>query len=272
MKLHTLPTVTDDLKQSNMDNEKGETMFIRSSGRRNKPLAFGFAVVAFCYFMSTAVSRFAVPVFHNLCSKHGVTPVMVQHGAADRALVPLEAHIMSKCPDAKDCLKLMVLPTMQRVYDKVNFTLSYIGTPTDNDGVDCMHGPEECMGNIIELCAANQYPDPKTYLGFTFCLTQDYKDIPQRSLVEDCALEHGMDFEKINECAVRDDGGFAIGMLRDSVRRSREAGVTKSCTVRLNEQIYCIRDGGKWSDCPNGPGVNDLVIAVEKLYQSPPAV
>lgn len=124
------------------------------------------------------------------------------------------------------------------------------------------------MGNIIELCAASLYPDPKTYLGFTMCLTKDYKEIPQRSLVEDCSLEHGIDFAKLNECAVQDDGGTAMGMLRDSVRRSRNAGVTKSCTVRLNEEIYCIRDGGEWKDCPNGPGVNDLVIAVEKLYRS----
>jgi hypothetical protein len=41
--------------------------------------------------------------------------------------VPLEAHIMSKCPDARDCLRQLVLPAMQRVYQKVNFTLSYIG-------------------------------------------------------------------------------------------------------------------------------------------------
>ena len=35
---------------------------------------------------------------------------------------------MSKCPDAKDCLHDMILPTMQNVSDKVDFTLSYIGT------------------------------------------------------------------------------------------------------------------------------------------------
>jgi hypothetical protein len=99
------------------------------------------------------------------------------------------------------------------------------------------------------------------------CLTRDYKDIPQRSLVEDCALEHGLDFGKLNECTVAESGGVAMGWLRDSVRRSTQAGVTISCTVRLNEEIYCIRDGGKWTDCPNGPGVNDLVIAIEKQYQ-----
>ncbi|KAK8052041.1 hypothetical protein PG993_003426 [Apiospora rasikravindrae] len=136
------------------------------------------------------------------------------------ALVPLEAHIMSKCPDAKDCLKEMILPAMMRVYEKVNFTLSYIGKTTENDGVECMHGPEECMGNIIELCAAHLYPDPKMSLGFTMCLTRDYPDIPQRELVEDCALEHGIDFEKLNNCAAQDDGAFGLRMLRDSVIRS----------------------------------------------------
>ena len=143
------------------------------------------------------------------------------------------------------------------------------------------------MGNIVELCAASLYPDPMIYLGFTWCLTRDYKDIPQHDLMEDCALEHGIDLAKLDECAVRDDGGFGVGMLRDSVRRSTDvrlfidtlickkfaneylqAGVTKSCTVRVNEEIYCIRYGGKWEDCPNGPGVNDLVIAIEKLYRS----
>jgi len=158
---------------------------------------------------------------------------------------------------------------MQRVIEKVNFTLSYIGTPTDNDGVSCMHGPQECMGNIIELCSAKLYPDPKIYLGFTMCLSRDYQEIPQESLVKDCALEHGIDFDELDKCAVEENGGTAMAILRDSVRRSIDAGVTKSCTVRLNEDIYCIRDGGKWKDCPNGSGVNDLVIAIERLYRAP---
>jgi hypothetical protein len=137
-----------------------------------------------------------------------------------RELVPLEAHIISKCPDTRDCLKQLLLPAMIRAYDKVNFTLTYIGTPTENDGVECKHGPGECMGNIIELCAHQLYPDPKIWLGFTMCLTRDYQAIPQRELVEDCALEHAVDFDKLNECATRDDGAFGMGMLRSSVKRS----------------------------------------------------
>ena len=78
------------------------------------------------------------------------------------------------------------------------------------------------MGNIIELCAATLYPDPKTYLGFAMCLTRDYDEIPQRNLVEDCALEHAIDFDELNDCAAKDDGAYGTGLLRASVRRSAE--------------------------------------------------
>lgn len=42
--------------------------------------------------------------------------------------VKLEASIMSKCPDARDCLHDMILPAMQNISNKVDFKLSYIGT------------------------------------------------------------------------------------------------------------------------------------------------
>jgi hypothetical protein len=33
---------------------------------------------------------------------------------------------MSKCPDAQACLQKLVLPAMEKVYDKVDFRLSFI--------------------------------------------------------------------------------------------------------------------------------------------------
>lgn len=35
---------------------------------------------------------------------------------------------MSKCPDARDCLRDLVVPAMEQVVDKVNFTLSFLGS------------------------------------------------------------------------------------------------------------------------------------------------
>lgn len=158
-----------------------------------------------------------------------------------------------------------------------------------------MHGPTECLGNIIELCARELYPDPMISLGFIMCLTKEYKMIPDRTLVEDCALEHAVDFQSLNRCATPDEGGHGLELLRASVQRTAQvsrpppnpssplrgsradpgtlppqANVTTSCTIRLDDQIYCIRDGGEWKDCPRGPGVDDLVAAIqEKLRQQP---
>lgn len=170
----------------------------------------------------------------------------------------LEAHIMSKCPDARDCLRDLVIPTMEKVSDKIDFTLSYIGKNIeDDDSVECMHGQSECLGNIIQLCAANLYHDPKIYLGFTMCMLDDYSHIPQKDLVQYCALEHGIDFDKINDCA--SDAAFGMDLLRNSVARSANANVTTSCTVRLNDKIRCIRDGGEWKDCKGGSEPKDLI-------------
>lgn len=128
-----------------------------------------------------------------------------------------------------------------------------------------MHGPPECLGNIILLCAAHLYPSPKLHLGFANCMISKYPDIPARSLVENCALEHGLSFDKINAC-ISDEDAHGINLLRESVERSQEMNVTTSCTVRLQGQVRCVRDGDVWKDCKEGSGVGDLVGDVERLY------
>lgn len=184
----------------------------------------------------------------------------------DTGLVPLEAHIMSKCPDAKACLQKLIVPSMIEIGNLVNFTLSYIGeVDSDSDEVSCKHGPGECLGNIIQLCAAKVYPEPKIYLGFANCMISSYQHIPERDLVEDCALEHGVDFQKLNRCI--SDEGEGIDLLRASVERSQDLNVTKSCTVRLAGEVRCIRDGGEWYDCPGGSNVSDLVDDIKALYK-----
>lgn len=142
-------------------------------------------------------------------------------------------------------------------------------TTDHDDGVLCQHGPQECLGNIIELCAAKLYPDPKIYLGFTMCLSRNYKDIPQKELIEDCSLEHGISMSRLNDCAVDQDGTPAVEMLQDSFKRSADADVRTSCTVRVDGETFCIRDDGEWKDCKNGSKASDLVAAINERYTSP---
>ncbi len=128
--------------------------------------------------------------------------------------------------------------------------------------VECKHGPSECLGNIISLCAISLFPnDAVRSLGFTNCLLRSYTRIPARDLVQSCASEHGIEFDAINAC-ISDDEGKGMQLLQDSIERSEEAGVKKSCTVRVRDKIWCVRDGGEWKDCPNGSSVDALIAEI----------
>ena len=131
-----------------------------------------------------------------------------------------------------------------------------------------MHGETECLGNMVLLCAAHLYPDPKLHLGYANCVIGEYKEIPDRGLFEGCAMEHGIDFEKVNKCISSDDGyGRGMELLRQSFEWTKENNVTRSCTVRLQGEVRCIRDGGKWKDCEGGSSVDDLVEDVQEAYK-----
>jgi Gamma interferon inducible lysosomal thiol reductase (GILT) len=125
-----------------------------------------------------------------------------------------------------------------------------------------MHGPSECLGNMILLCAAQLYPDPKLSLGFAQCLTNDYHDIPDRDLVESCAMEHSLDFKMINACL--SDSGRAPGLLRDSVERSAKLNITTSCTLRLQGKVWCVT--GTEQDCNDGSNLDGLLKDIKTAY------
>jgi hypothetical protein len=189
------------------------------------------AIVLLVYLHLSSSLHFLPELLTSQPAGQAVLKPLTSNKAAAKP-VALEAHIMSKCPDAKDCLHDLIIPVMSQLSAHINLTISYIGTLSDtDDGVTCMHGPTECLGNILQLCAANEYPDPKRWLGFTGCTTDQYQKIPERALIEECAAEYGIEFEALNRCASRDDGQFGQDLLRHSVQRSLAAGVKTSCTV-----------------------------------------
>ena len=119
-----LPTFERDTKTPIMDSEKEGEMLIRTPPKKRRTFVPGFLALALCCFLFT--THFTPSSWRLGC--HTKTPATAHLAVSTKELVPFEAHIMSKCPDARDCLRELILPTMMRVYEKVNFTLSYIGT------------------------------------------------------------------------------------------------------------------------------------------------
>ena len=132
-----------------------------------------------------------------------------------------------------------------------------------------MHGPDECLGNMFELCAFQLYQhEPKQWLPFYNCMFRDYPSIPKREYIHNCANECGMDFDKLNKCASDEgeDGGFE--MLRRDARRSQELGIKTSCTITVVGKVRCVRDGGRWKNCKGGSDVNVFKKEIKDLYNS----
>lgn len=167
----------------------------------------------------------------------------------------------------------------------------------NTEEIECKHGPGECIGDMLLLCAANlpfpaamddtilppQYPRTPIVrsLGFANCLINDFAQIPEREFVHQCAMEFGIDFDALNKCASQqnddpDDGGddspplSGIALLRESATRGEKLGVKTSCTVRLDDTVWCVRDNDEWKDCgqnSQGAQPSTLVDQVEKLYK-----
>lgn len=167
--------------------------------------------------------------------------------------------------------------------------LTFLSVSNKSSEIDCKHGPSECIGDILILCAFNLpysysehassglQPSPQKYpivrsLGFANCLISSFEHIPERGFIENCALEHGIDFDSLNRCASQEDdiplidgppGGLAL--LRESALHSEALGVNTSCTVRMDETVWCVRDGGEWKNCAEGGKGSEVPVLVEEV-------
>lgn len=140
-----------------------------------------------------------------------------------------------------------------------------------------------CAANLPFPPAADESELPLTYprtpiirsLGFSNCLVNEFERIPERDFVHQCAMEHGIDFDALNRCASQqnddpDDGPHGkpplsgLALLREDAIRGRKLGVKISCTVRLDDVVWCVRDNGEWKDCvQDGQGAKPVVLADE---------
>ncbi|TGZ79239.1 hypothetical protein EX30DRAFT_342535 [Ascodesmis nigricans] len=201
--------------------------------------------------------------------------------------VPIEIHIMSQCPDALSCWHTLISPALSRLPPThYTFRLSFIGRSLPDGSLLCPHGATECLGDMLHLCAVELSSPPSPppvveYSTFTGCLLENYRSVGERQVVEGCVDENNKTrrgnatwgFEELNECVsdyAGDEGGPKL--LRRSFDRSREAGVNRSCTVRIGGEVWCVRDGGEWVECPSEGSVQALVGEVERLWHGEPGV
>merc|ERR1719424_1482938 len=78
-------------------------------------------------------------------------------------------------------------------------------TPSTNGTwtFSCQHGSRECIGNLVEACAAKYHPETADHLPFILCLEK----IDPSKAGEACATKQGWsDWDDIHTCASGAEG------------------------------------------------------------------
>ncbi|KAK2466203.1 hypothetical protein APHAL10511_001845 [Amanita phalloides] len=196
----------------------------------------------------------------------------VRYTAIPDTKVPVQLGVMSRCPDALLCENIFT-SVLQKVSDKVDLSLRYIAKLDPSEpvfGVKCMHGPEECAGNVQQLCMAEY--SPSNWWEFIHCQNFEGRGkIGQPALAVKCAAALDIDWNgsEVGRCAGRDGSGTGeqgVKLLQESVKLSAKSNLTKSCTVVINHEKVCVHDG-IWKECENGHSVLDFVRQIKDAYE-----
>jgi len=204
-------------------------------------------------------------------------PPLVLQGADypnvfDDVKVPIQLGVMSRCPDAILC-EAVFDEVLDRVGSKVDLSLTFLAKRNHSApdwGVTCMHGPDECAGNVQELCAV-KYTPVEQWWAFVQCQNYQGRDkigLPDTAL--SCARSAGIDWEHsgAGKCAGLDGSGKGkegVELLQKSIMSAHQLEISKSCTVIISGQKVCVHDG-TWQECEDGHTVNDFVRQINNEY------
>jgi len=187
----------------------------------------------------------------------------VQSSPSDK--VKVEFFVMSKCPDAAYC-EATFAPALYQLSPILDLSFDYIAqrdTAVTLANITCPHGEGECEGNRQQLCAqllSSPHPLTLQYLNFTTCQAASYRTVPTNAI--ECAQQAGFDADKLQSCV----SSVGQQLLLDSVNYSRARNQSVSCSVLVDNNMWCQRDS-TWKQCNEGTTGDSLITAVCKRYR-----
>ncbi|WVQ77001.1 hypothetical protein IAR50_006680 [Cryptococcus sp. DSM 104548] len=220
----------------------------------------------------------------------------IEEGGGEGEKVNVTLYVMSRCPDARLCENTFgtVLRTAS-IPPKINLSLQFIGSLNTSSsqpfGVECKHGPKECVGNAHQLCLTKHLKGVEDWYSAIECMNypSDWPDkVGEVGEVERCAKTVG-GWEEVEACIVgpkgeqdtnQEDGERlyltkeATHLLRSNVRKTEESGVKTSCTIDIASTLVsggkrrCVVDGGVWKGCDDGHMAADFVRVIEEEYKN----
>ncbi|MBI5543081.1 MAG: hypothetical protein HY901_04285 [Deltaproteobacteria bacterium] len=179
------------------------------------------------------------PVALGLGAQPGEAGVVARGQAASAAepmprknpgAVKVEFYVMSQCPFGVNVMN-KVKGVVDRLGPDIDFTLDFIGTVSEDGTPSSMHGPDEVLGDIAQLCAARYAPSK--YLDLIVCQNHNVHEVA--SNWEACAQTNGLPVESIKACVSGPEGRQLVA---ESFQRSKDRGARGSPTMFVNGVPY----------------------------------
>ena len=165
-----------------------------------------------------------------------------------RVKVPVQLGVMSRCPDALLC-ETIFNQVLERATEKINLSLTYVAecvhivllsflsyaclrvdSSEPDFGVRCMHGAEECAGNVQQLCVA-KHETSSRWWEFVQCQNYEGRErIGNPDVTLMCARTVGIDWNtsQTGKCAGLDGcgrGTEGVRLLKESAVASDLLGI-----------------------------------------------
>lgn len=173
-----------------------------------------------------------------LGDKSEITKIKSEDGKIElsKDAVPVRFYVMSQCPYGVQVLD-GIAPTLKTLEGYVDFKVNYIANENPDGTFSSLHGENEVLGNIIELCAMKYFP--RKYMDMIVCMDENYGSIP--SNWESCATKAGIDTTVLKSCY---EGSEGKSLLSKSIAESQAVGASGSPTMYIANQPY---NGGRKS-------------------------
>uniref|UniRef100_A0A7S1EJB3 Thioredoxin-like fold domain-containing protein n=3 Tax=Hemiselmis andersenii TaxID=464988 RepID=A0A7S1EJB3_HEMAN len=117
----------------------------------------------------------------------------------------IEFYMEAECPACKAFATRVIPAVLNAFDDMINLTAIPFGNAAVVNGtIHCQHGPDECLGNKIELCVMDLTPKWQDWFPVFKCIEKSH-DSPLNASKK-CLPTYGYDTENILGCARGDKG------------------------------------------------------------------
>lgn len=179
--------------------------------------------------------------------------------------VDVALYYESLCPDCQLFIRQQLYPTYLKIGDIFNLTLVPYGNAEETKRGDkwvfqCQHGPNECLGNLIETCAISLLKNISVSFPFVHCfeVTIERSGDP-KSVAEHCAKSSGIDYAPIEACVNGPQGN----------ELEHEMAQKTDALEPQHEYVPWVTINGKHTEKIQKEAENNLLKLVCEYYEGP---